>query len=167
MYSDCVVARVILRMKETHCRSRIFLAKMLQITGLFSKSNSVFSDCDVSEMFTLRNGNELMLHKIQDMLDPNPPLKKNWRQVGHHLNVTEGDLDLLELQYKSNGSPTESLIETLKNFTPEPSMKKFVEALISCERSDVAKYICNWPWEKRNCTELENHEQPDTVQQPS
>ena len=118
-------------------------------------------------MFTLRNGNELMLHKIQDMLDPNPPLKKNWRQVGHHLNVTEGDLDLLELQYKSNGSPTESLIETLKNFTPEPSMKKFVEALISCERSDVAKYICDWPWEKRNCTELENHERPDTVQQPS
>ena len=52
MYSDCVVARVILRMKETHCRSRIFLAKnllysfvttlMLQIAGLFSKSNSVF-----------------------------------------------------------------------------------------------------------------------------
>ena len=117
-------------------------------------------------MFTLRNGNELMLHKIQDMLDPNPPLKKNWRQVGHHLNVTEGDLDLLELQYKSNGSPTESLIETLKNFTPVPSMKKFVEALISCERSDVAKYICDWPWEKRNCTELENHERPDTVQQP-
>ena len=115
-------------------------------------------------MFTLCNaGNELMLHKIQDMLDPVLPLKKNWRQVGHHLNVTEGDLDLLELQYKSNGSPTESLIETLKNFTPEPSMKKFVEALISCERSDVAKYICDWPWEKRNCTELENHERPDTV----
>ena len=42
-------------------------------------------------MFTLRNRNDLMLHKIEVMLDPNPPLKKNWRQVGHHLNVTEGD----------------------------------------------------------------------------
>ena len=108
-----------------------------------------------------------MLHNIQDMLDPDLPGKKGWREVGRHLKVTERDLNLLELQYKSNGSPTESLIETLKNFTPEPSMKKFVEALISCERSDVAKYICEWLWEKRNCTELENHERPDTVQQPS
>ena len=118
-------------------------------------------------MFTLHNGNGLMLHRIQCMLDVDQPLKKNWRQVGHHLNVTEGDLNLLELQYKSKGSPTESLIETLTNLTPVPSMKKFVEALISCERSDVAKYICDWPWEKRNCTEQENHERPDTVQQPS
>ena len=107
-----------------------------------------------------------MLHNIQDMLDPDLPGKKGWREVGRHLKVTERDLNLLKLQYKSNGSPTEGLIEKLKTFTPEPSMKEFVEALISCERSDEANYICNWPWEKRNCTELENHEQPDTVQQP-
>ena len=112
------------------------------------------------------NENELMLHNIQDMLDPDLPGKKGWREVGRHLKVTERDLNLLELQYKSNGSPTESLIETLKTFTPEPSMKKFVEALISCERSDVAKYICNWPWEKHNCTELENNKQPGMVEQP-
>nr|XP_058957839.1 uncharacterized protein LOC131785017 [Pocillopora verrucosa] len=125
------------------------------------------TDCDVSEMFTLcNNENELMLHNIQDMLDPDLPGKKGWREVGRHLKVTERDLNLLKLQYKSNGSPTEGLIEKLKTFTPEPSMKEFVEALISCERSDEANYICNWPWEKRNCTELENHEQPDTVQQP-
>ena len=118
-------------------------------------------------MFTLcNNENELMLHNIQDMLDPDLPGKKGWREVGRHLKVTERDLNLLELQYKSNGSPTESLIETLKTFTLEPSMKKFVEALISCERSDVAKYICNWPWEKHNCTELENNKQPGMVEQP-
>ena len=108
-------------------------------------------DCKVSEMPQLRNHeNQSLLHYVQRMLDPLEKLtKKNWRSVGQILNVSEEDLDLIEIDYKAGRSPTVSLIDKLSTFPIVPSMRSFVEALVSCKRYDVATNICNWPWELR------------------
>ena len=108
-------------------------------------------DCKVSEMLQLRNHeNQSLLHYVQRMLDPLEKLtKKNWRSVGQILNVSEEDLDLIEIDYKAGRSPTVSLIDKLSTFPIVPSMRSFVEALVSCKRYDVATNICNWPWELR------------------
>lgn len=99
----------------------------------------------------LRNHeNQSLLHYVQRMLDPLEKLtKKNWRSVGQILNVSEEDLDLIEIDYKAGRSPTVSLIDKLSTFPIVPSMRSFVEALVSCKRYDVATNICNWPWELR------------------
>ena len=108
-------------------------------------------DCKVSEMPQLRNHeNQSLLHYVQRMLDPlEKQTKKNWRSVGQILNVSEEDLDLIETDYKAGRSPTVSLIDKLSTFPIVPSMRSFVEALVSCKRYDVATNICNWPWELR------------------
>ena len=102
-------------------------------------------------MLQLRNHeNQSLLHYVQRMLDPlEKQTKKNWRSVGQILNVSEEDLDLIETDYKAERSPTVSLIDKLSTFSTIPSMRSFVEALVSCKRYDVATYICNWPWELR------------------
>ena len=86
---------------------------------------------------------------VQRKLDvPGSPHRKRWRSVGHAMKVSSDDLDLIEIGYKADRSPTESLLAKLRTFTPEPTMKEFVEALVICQRNDVASYICNWPWER-------------------
>ena len=99
----------------------------------------------------LRNHeNQILLHYVQRMLDPlEKQTKKNWHSVGQILNVSENDLDLIETDYKAGRSPTVSLIDKLSTFPIVPSMRSFVEALVSCKRYDVATNICNWPWELR------------------
>ena len=99
----------------------------------------------------LRNHeNQILSHYVQRMLDPlEKQTKKNWRSVGQILNVSEEDLDLIETDYKAGRSPTVSLIDKLSTFPIVPSMRSFVEALVSCKRYDVATNICNWPWELR------------------
>lgn len=107
------------------------------------------SDCRVSEMEQLRDdkGN-LMLFYVQRKLDVvGTPSRKTWRSVGRAMEVSSDDLDLIDTDYKVGRSPTESLLGKFQNFTPEPTMRKFVEALVICDRNDVASYICNWPWE--------------------
>lgn len=101
---------------------------------------------------------EPMLFHVQHKLDVvGSPSRKTWRSVGRAMKVNSEDLDLIETDYKAGKSPTESLLEKLKTFTPEPTMKDFVKALIICKRNDVANYICNWPWEEPfNSAESEN-----------
>ena len=102
-------------------------------------------------MLQLRNHeNQSLLHYVQRMLDPlEKQTKKNWRSVGQILNVSEDDLELIETDYIVGRSPTVSLIDKLSTFPIVPSMRSFVEALVSCKRYDVATNICNWPWELR------------------
>ena len=99
----------------------------------------------------LRNHeNQSLLHYVQRMLDPlEKQTKKNWRSVGQILNVSEEDLDLIDTSYRAGSSPTVSLIDKLSTFPKVPSIRSFVEALVSCKRYDVATNICNWPWELR------------------
>lgn len=74
--------------------------------------------------------------------------RKTWRSVGQALKVSIKDLDLIETEYKTGKSPTEVLITKLKTFSKEPTLREFVQALITCERNDVASYICNCMLEK-------------------
>lgn len=98
----------------------------------------------------INHENQSLLHYVQRMLDPlEKQTKKNWRSVGQILNVSEEDLDLIEIDYKAGRSPTVSLIDKLSTFPIVPSVRSFVEALVSCNRYDVATNICNWPWELR------------------
>ncbi|XP_022808913.1 uncharacterized protein LOC111345884 [Stylophora pistillata] len=109
------------------------------------------SDCKVSEMSQLHNHeNQILLHHVQKKLDHlEKQSKKNWHSVGQILNVSEEDLDLIETDYKAGRSPTESLIGKLSTSSAVPSMRGFVEALVACNRYDVANNICNWPWDLR------------------
>ena len=90
-----------------------------------------------------------MLFYVQRKLDvPGTLDRKTWRHIGLVMKVSSDDLDLIEATYKSEKSPTEALLAKFKTFTPqEPTMKEFVQALITCQRNDVASYICNWQWE--------------------
>jgi len=99
-------------------------------------------------MELLRNNTgEPMLFFVQLKLDvPGNQGRKNWRSVGYAMRVNAEDLDLMETSYKADRSPTESLLAKFKTFTREPTMKEFVQALVICQRNDVASYICNWPW---------------------
>ncbi|CAH3034343.1 unnamed protein product, partial [Pocillopora meandrina] len=115
------------------------------------KTDLIPADCKVSEMPQLRNHkNQILLHYVQRMLDPlEKQTKKNWRSIGQILNVSEEDLDLIDTDYGAGRSPTVSLIDTLSTFTIVPSMRSFVEALVACNRYNVAINICNWSWELR------------------
>ena len=91
---------------------------------------------------------EPMLFYVQRKLDvPGTPDRKTWRSLEHVMKVSSDDLDLIEGAYKAEKSPTEILVAKFKTFTPEPTMREFVQALIICQRNDVASYICNWQWE--------------------
>lgn len=99
----------------------------------------------------------LMLFFVQKQLDPvETAQKKTWRSVGLALGVSSETLDLIGTCYKADKSPTEDLVQRLTTRADGgPSMRKFVQALITCERNDVARSICNWPWELE-----ENRERP-------
>ena len=104
----------------------------------------------VSDMEWLRDGRDnLMLFFVQNQLDPlETPQKKTWRSVGLALNVSSETLDLIGTCYAAQRSPTEDLLQHLKNRADaEPSVRTFVEALKTCGRNDVARSICNWPWD--------------------
>lgn len=74
--------------------------------------------------------------------------RKTWRSIGQEFQVSSDDLDMMETDYLARKSPTESLLELLKNREKEPTIREFVEVLIVCGRQDVAAIICNWPWAK-------------------
>ena len=94
--------------------------------------------------------NQILLHHVQKKLDHlEKQSKRNWRSVGQIFNVSGEDLDLIETDYKAGRSPTESLVGILSTFSTVPSMRGFVEALVACNRCDVANNICNWPWDLR------------------
>lgn len=106
--------------------------------------------------------NQPMLFYVKRELDPIEKVtRKTWRSVGQALKVSSTDLDLIETEYKSGGSPTEILIKKLKTRSKEPTLREFVEALVNCERNDVASYICNWPWKK-----IQNSKDQPSVVQP-
>lgn len=90
-----------------------------------------------------------MLFYVQRKIDvPETPGRKTWRSIGRVMKVCSDDLDLIEAAYKAEKSPTEALLAKFKTFTLEPTMKEFVQALVTCQRNDVASYICNWQWER-------------------
>lgn len=96
------------------------------------------------------NKGQLMLFHVQKKLDvPGSPTRKTWRGVGQALNVHSDDLDLIEINYKAKESPTESLLSMLRTRVEVPTMREFVQALVICDRHDIANFICNWPWQKR------------------
>jgi len=113
-------------------------------------SSKQFSDCRISEMEQLRDDEGyLMLFYIQKKLDPlGTSNRKTWRSIGQVFQVSSDDLNMIETEYIARRSPTESLLELLKNREKEPTMREFVQALIICDRYDVAHVICNWPWAK-------------------
>lgn len=91
----------------------------------------------------------LMLFYVKKKLDAfETSTRKTWRSIGQVFQVTSDDLNMIETEYMARKSPTESLLELLKNREKEPTMREFLEALIVCGRHDVAAVICNWPWAK-------------------
>ena len=97
---------------------------------------------------------KLMLFYVQRDLDPlETRTRKTWRSVGLALNVDPSDLDLIEIDSKHGASPTEILLNLLETFENEPKLTEFVQALIFCDRHDVAQYINDWPWEINNLDE--------------
>lgn len=73
---------------------------------------------------------------------------KTWPSVGRELKLDADTLNLIGADITK--SPTECLLEKLKTLPKEPTMREFVQALKKCERYDLAKYICNWPWKVEN-----------------
>ena len=96
--------------------------------------------------------NKLMIFYVRDELDfPETIQVKTWYSVGLALNAGTGVLNGIETCYRSQQSPTHSLMipyfKTLGE--KEPSMREFVNALLQCKRYDVAYKICHWPqWRK-------------------
>ena len=90
-----------------------------------------------------------MLFYVQNELDAVDTIhNRTWRSVGMVLGVSTQKLNLIETCYQAGKSPTEELVEHLKTRgNAEPKMREFVMALIACEKIDVARVICNWPWE--------------------
>ena len=110
------------------------------------------TDYVVSDMEWLRDiEGQLMLFYVRRDLDPpETRTRKTWRSVGLALNVDPRDLNLIEIDYITDRSPTESLLNVLQTFENEPKLTEFVQALLICDRHDVAQYIYNWPWEINN-----------------
>ena len=93
--------------------------------------------------------NEVMLFYVQDELDPIETLSmKTWRSVALVLDASPKVGNIVETSNRSMQSPTEPLLQYFKTKgDEEPSMRDFVEALVKCKRHEVARSICNWPWE--------------------
>lgn len=131
-------------------------------------TENIPADCRVSEIEQLCDHNgEPMLFYVQRKLDvPGTPDRKTWRSIGRVMKVSSDDLDLIEAAYKADRSPTEALLAKFKTFTPEPTMKEFVQALIICQRNNVASYICNWQWEGL-FKSVQNESSYEMVHQPA
>jgi len=117
-------------------------------SSVLINSSKQFSDCRISEIEHLRDdAGNVMLFYIQKRLDALGTLhRKTWRSIGQVFQVSSEDLDLIETAYIARRSPTESLLELLTTREKEPTMREFVQALIICDRYDIADFICNWPW---------------------
>ena len=92
--------------------------------------------------------NQLMIFYVGDKLDfPETIQVKTWYSVGLALNVDAGVLNGIKTCYRSQESPTHSvMIPHFKTLgEKEPSMREFVDALLQCKRYDVAYKICHWP----------------------
>ena len=74
------------------------------------------TDYVVSDMEWLRDiEGQLMLFYVRRDLDPpETRTRKTWRSVGLALNVDPGDLNLIEIDYITERSPTESLLNVLQ-----------------------------------------------------
>ena len=109
-----------------------------------------FSDCRISELEQVRDDKgSLIISYVKKKLDAlETSTRKTWRSIGQEFQVSSDDLDMMETDYLARKSPTESLLELLKNREKEPTIREFVEVLIVCGRQDVAAIICNWPWAK-------------------
>jgi len=129
----------------------MFEKYMMKAIVLINSSKQLFSDCRISDMERLCDEKgDLMLFFVKRKLDALETLnQKTWRSVGQVFQVSNDDLNLIETEYMARRSPTEGLLDLLKNRMKEPTMREFVEALIICGRLDVADFICNWPWAKR------------------
>jgi len=99
------------------------------------------------------NGQPMLFYVRRDLDPPETRTRKTWRSVGLAFNIDPRDLNLIEIDYISGGSPTESLLNILQTFENEPKLTELVQALILCDRLDVAKYINEWPWEINNLDE--------------
>ena len=127
----------------------MFEKYMIKASVLINSSKQ-FSDCRISEMEQLHDGEgNLMLFYIQKKLDARETWnRKTWQSVGQALQVSCDTLNLIETDYIAEKSPTESLLGLLKTREKEPTMREFVQALITCGRRHVADLICNRPWAK-------------------
>ena len=92
--------------------------------------------------------NKLMIFYVREELDfPETNQVRTWYSVGLALNAGARVLNGIETCYRSQQSPTHSLMiphfKTLGE--KEPSMREFVDALLQCKRYEVAYKICHWP----------------------
>lgn len=93
-------------------------------------------------LICVKNGN--LFNYVQTKLDAiETCTRKTWPSVGRELKVHPDTLNLIEADRRSS---TECLLEKLKTSGKEPTMREFVKALKNCERNDMVRYICNWPW---------------------
>ena len=101
------------------------------------------------------DGVSRMLFHVQKELDlRETPQKKTWLSVGRALDVSANELETINsFCYPAERSPTERLLDLFKTRgSREPTMRKFVRALVACDRKDIARTICNWPWELKENT---------------
>lgn len=79
--------------------------------------------------------------KLIKRLDRTRRVLNNWRDVGRKFELPDGDLDDLELEYKSGGSPVKCLIELL-HVRHGTTLRTFVKVLQELKRKDIADDIC-------------------------
>ena len=78
--------------------------------------------------------------------------------MGLALQVDPEDLDLILNSTTQTDSPTDSILEYFKTLGDrEPTMRKFVQALIGCGREDLAGIICNWSYDDFQNTHRQAH----------
>ena len=87
----------------------------------------------------------MLFYVRRDLDPPETRARKTWRCIELALNVYPRDLNLIGIGYITGGSPTESLLNKLQTSENEPKLTEFVQALIFCDRHDVAQYINDWP----------------------
>ena len=97
------------------------------------------------------------VNKLIKKLDHTPRGLNNWRDVGRKFGLRDGDLDDLELEYKSGGSPVKVLTNLLyaRYCT---TLRTFVKVLQELGRKDIADGICLFYKKSKVLTiEIENN----------
>ena len=79
--------------------------------------------------------------KLIKKLDHTPRGLNNWHNVGRKFGLRDEDLDDLELEYKSGGSPVK-LLTNLLHARHGTTLRTFVKVLQELERQDIADGIC-------------------------
>ena len=99
-------------------------------------------------MEKLGDENGTLFRYVQVKLDASETnTRKTWFSVGRELKVESDMLNLMQAEIRSH---TQCLLEHLQTLAKVPTMREFVQALKNCGRNDIAKYICNWPWQQQN-----------------